>query len=126
MEHARVTENGKTVVKKLGMNPIQRDGMEYEFTLFMDLDLDHVATASKDRTTLFDGKFFKPSTEAGRILIKWLREEEIPEIQGQQPEIPNQGKGGKEESKGQEVQGQVSLWSILFQDGGAGKQTDPH
>jgi hypothetical protein len=100
MEYAQVTENGKTVVKKLGMNPIQRDGMEYEFTLFMDLDLDHVATASKDRTTLFDGKFFKPSTETGRILIKWLREGEIPEIQGKQLEITNQGEGGKEETEG--------------------------
>jgi len=114
MEYTQVTENGKTVVKKLGMNPIQRDGMEYEFTLFMDLDLDHVASASKDRTSLFDGKFFKPSTETGRTLVKWLQEGGIPvniadatgrpEIHGQQPETPNRGNGGKEGSNGQEVQ----------------------
>jgi hypothetical protein len=104
MEYAQVSENGKTVVKKLGMNPIQREEMKKEPTLFMDLDLDHVATASKDRTTLFDGKFFKPSTETGRILIKWLREGEIPEIQGQQPEISNHGKVGKKDSKDRQAQ----------------------
>jgi hypothetical protein len=74
MEYTQATENGKTAVKKLGMNPIQRDGMEYEFTLFLDLDLDHLATATKDRTTLFDGKFFKPSQDTGRSLMAWLGE----------------------------------------------------
>ena len=36
MEYVQVSENGKTVIKKVGMNPIQRDGVEYEFTLFLD------------------------------------------------------------------------------------------
>ena len=75
MEYAQSTENGKAVVKKIGMNPIQRDGMgKYEFTLFLDLDLDHMAAASKDRTSLFDGRIFKPSTETGKTLINWLDE----------------------------------------------------
>lgn len=74
MDYAQVTENGKAVVKKLGMNPIQRDGMEYEFTLFLDLDLDHMAAAGKDRTSLFDTKIFKPSMETGKVLIDWLEE----------------------------------------------------
>ena len=85
MEYTQVTENGKTAVKKLGMNPIQRDGMEYEFTLFLDLDLDHLATATKDRTTLFDGKFFKPSQDTGRSLMAWLGEGK-----GQRSEIGSQ------------------------------------
>jgi len=72
MEYTQVEENGKKSIKKLGMNPIQRDGMEYEFTVFFDLDHNHVATASKDRTSLFDGKFFKPSKETGKILLGWL------------------------------------------------------
>lgn len=43
MEYTQVEENGEKQVKKLGMSPIQRDGMEYEFTVFMDLD--HSLTA---------------------------------------------------------------------------------
>ena len=91
MDYAQTTENGKAVVKKLGMNPIQRDGMEYEFTLFLDLDLDHMAAASKDRTTMFDGKIFKPSMDTGKTLIGWLNEakalpEPTPQEKSDQPD----------------------------------------
>ena len=71
-EYAQVTENGKTVVKKLGMAPIQRDGMEYEFTAVFDLSLEHVVSVSKDRTGLFDGQYFKPDVITGRNLLSWL------------------------------------------------------
>lgn len=72
MEYAQVEENGKKQVKKLGMSPIQRDGMEYEFTVFIDLDQQHTATTTKDRTTLFDGHSFVPTVETGRTLLAWL------------------------------------------------------
>lgn len=72
MDHVQTVENGKMVVKKVGMNPIQRDGMEYEFTVFMDLDQTHTASASKDRTSLFDGQVIKPAPETGKILKDWL------------------------------------------------------
>lgn len=90
MDYAQATENGKAVVKKIGMNPIQRDGMEYEFTLFLDLDLDHMAAASKDRTSLFDGRIFKPSMETGKTLINWLdKGMELPEpLKTENPQKP--------------------------------------
>ena len=72
MEYTQVEENGKKQVKKLGMSPIQRDGMEYEFTVFIDLDHHHTATATKDRTTLFDGQYFVPTVETGKALLAWL------------------------------------------------------
>ena len=72
MEYAQVEENGKKQVKKLGMSPIQRDGMEYEFTVFIDLDQRHTATTTKDRTTLFDGQYFVPTIETGKTLLDWL------------------------------------------------------
>jgi hypothetical protein len=66
-------DNGKTKVVKVGLAPIQPDGMEYEFTAVFDLSIDgHIATASKDRTTLYDGKHFKPSVETGKELLEWL------------------------------------------------------
>lgn len=64
--------NGKAEIKKVGMAPIQRDGMEYEFTTFLDLSLEHVASASKDRTSLFDGRFVKLTPETGKELLNWL------------------------------------------------------
>ena len=64
---------GKKKPIKVGLAPIQRDGMEYEFTLVMDLSVEgHVATASKDRTSLFDGAHFVPTPETGEGLREWL------------------------------------------------------
>lgn len=65
-------EQGKTVIKKVGMNPIQREGMEYEFTVFMDINQDHTASTTKDRTSLFDGKVWTPGIDTGRRLLEWL------------------------------------------------------
>ena len=53
MEHAIETDiNGKTTIRKLGMGIIQREGMEFEFTIVFDMNTDHTATVTKDRTTL--------------------------------------------------------------------------
>jgi hypothetical protein len=58
---------------KIGLAPIQRDGLEYEFTLVMDLSVEgHVATATKDRTRLFDGEHFVPTVATGAALRDWL------------------------------------------------------
>jgi hypothetical protein len=67
-----VNEKGKSAPKKVGMAPIQRDGMEYEFTTVFDLAMDHNAVASKDRTSLFDGQIFKPTAETGKRIMAWL------------------------------------------------------
>ncbi|MCP4898868.1 MAG: AAA family ATPase [bacterium] len=65
---------GKKKPKKIGMAPIQREGMDYEFTTVFDLSVPgHLATVSKDRTSLFDGGApFLPSEETGRQLVEWL------------------------------------------------------
>jgi hypothetical protein len=63
---------GKQVVRKVGLAPIMRDGIEYEFTTFFELDVQHQAYAGKDRTRLFDGQIFRPDAETGRKLANWL------------------------------------------------------
>ena len=63
---------GKKVPKKVGLAPIQRDGIEYEFTTVFDLAMDHNAMSSKDRTGLFDGQVFRPTIETGKLLMTWL------------------------------------------------------
>lgn len=64
--------DGNTRVRKLGLKPVQREGMEYEFTVFLDIDDNHTAVASKDRTGLLDGKTFKLNPQIGRDLMNWL------------------------------------------------------
>lgn len=77
--------NGKQVPKKVGMAPIQRDGMEYEFTVMFDIDMNHNATSTKDRTRLFDGKIFKITPETGEHLLAWLNDG----VTSQQAEVNN-------------------------------------
>ena len=80
------TENGKTKVSKVGLAPIQRDGLEFEFTVVMDLSIEgHVATASKDRTGLFDNSRLTPDSHTGRKLLAWLERHEIPTDLGESP-----------------------------------------
>lgn len=65
-------ERGKKEPRKVGMVPVQRDGMDYEFGTVFDLGLNHTATVSKDRTSLFDGQVFTLSKETGAALRAWL------------------------------------------------------
>ncbi len=67
-----VDSNGRKKIEKLGLAPIQRDGIEYEFTTVFDLALNHTAMVSKDRTKLFDGQYFTPDAEVGKALRQWL------------------------------------------------------
>jgi hypothetical protein len=72
-DYILVDKDGKQVPKKVGMAPEQREGLEYEFTVVLDLAMDHSAEASKDRTGLFDKKLFVPSEDTGKDLMKWLQ-----------------------------------------------------
>lgn len=76
-------DKGKQQPKKVGMAPVQREGMDYEFTVMLDIDQGHIATASKDRTGLFDGEYFKISRDTGAKLLNWLNEgvDEIAELE---------------------------------------------
>lgn len=62
---------GKTVVSKLGMKPETRDNFDFELTLFFDISMSHIATASKDRTQLFEGEEIKITEEVGQRLREW-------------------------------------------------------
>lgn len=66
-------DKGKIVPVKKGMEPVQRSGLEYEFTVVLDMDNErHTATSGKDRTRLFDGKCFVPDENTGIELMQWL------------------------------------------------------
>lgn len=69
-----LNDKGKQTPKKVGLAPVQREGMEYEFTIMLDVDMNHIASTSKDRTSLFDGKFFKLTPETGKQLHAWLED----------------------------------------------------
>lgn len=72
-------DKGKQAPKKVGMAPQVRDGFEYELTAVFDMDMNHHAQASKDRTNLFDGKTWKPDEKTGEEISTWLNTGKVAE-----------------------------------------------
>lgn len=67
--------SGKTVMapRRVGMAPIQRSGMEYEFDLVCDMDLQHTLKVSKARCPAVDSAMaVKPDAAFLAPFIQWL------------------------------------------------------
>lgn len=65
-------KNGKMVPEKVGLKTVQRDSVDYEFTIVFDIDIAHYAKVSKDRTGLFTDKpEFVITQGVGRKIIEW-------------------------------------------------------
>lgn len=70
-EYVMVEKHGKMVPEKVGMWLVQREWAEYEYTLAFDLDINHNATTSKDRTGLFiEKELYQISEQTGKDLIE--------------------------------------------------------
>ncbi len=64
--------NGKMVPEKVGLKPIQRDDLEYLFTLTFEIDRNHIALSTKDRTGLFSNKQGQLINEdTGKLILEW-------------------------------------------------------
>lgn len=53
-KHSIDNSGGKARIEKTGLDDIQRDGFEYDFTIAFSIEMNHMATTSKNRTNLFD------------------------------------------------------------------------
>jgi hypothetical protein len=74
-------EKGKMQPIKVGLAPVQRDAIEYEFSVVLDVAMNHSAIASKDRTGLFADKIFVVTKDHGKIIKEWLNDGEYVEPQ---------------------------------------------
>jgi hypothetical protein len=71
-EYVLAERNGRQVPQKVGMSPITRDGFEFEVSIHFELDQQHKAFCSKDRTGLFmQQEPFVLSEQAGAQIIRW-------------------------------------------------------
>jgi len=72
---------GKQVPRKVGMAPIQRQGIEYEFTIVGDLDLEHRIVISKSRCeALADKVENKPGGKFWSVFVDWLDQGVMPDV----------------------------------------------
>jgi hypothetical protein len=71
-EYVMVERNGKQVPQKMGMAAVTREGFEYELSVSLDVDTEHKASASKDRTGLFmDQPSFIITPATGKKILEW-------------------------------------------------------
>jgi hypothetical protein len=72
----QVEKNGKSinVPRKIGLAPEQRQGIEYEFTVVCDMDLEHRLAVTKSRCDLIADVVSQPGRahEPAQAFAKWL------------------------------------------------------
>jgi hypothetical protein len=78
MEYIMEESQGKKVPKKVGMAPIQRDGMEYEFDVVGDMQSGTFVVSKTRCPALADKSFYHPGAEFAGILREWLGGEPAP------------------------------------------------
>lgn len=72
MEYAQSESDGKKKVQKMGMAPVQSEGIEYEFSVVFDVAMNHECEVSKDRTGLFaKNPIFTITEQVGEDLVVW-------------------------------------------------------
>ncbi|WP_405178693.1 ATP-binding protein [Nocardia sp. NBC_01377] len=66
-------DKGKSVPRKVGTKPVQRDGLEYEFDIVADLDLSNNLHISKTRLPFLNGQVIaQPGAELAIQIADWL------------------------------------------------------
>lgn len=80
MAYTQTESGGKKKVEKLGLQPLQREGMEYEFTVTWDVGMDHMAAGSKDRTGLFNEPCDLTDPKVVKRLMAWLASAPAPAV----------------------------------------------
>ena len=74
-EYVTESDNGRMAPKKVGLAPQQRQDIEYEFTLVLDVDVQkHNAVVGKTRFGQFTDKVFTPqeSVASAEQFLSWL------------------------------------------------------
>ena len=73
-------KSGRTTVRKIGLAPVQRDGLEYEFDVVATIDADNNLIVGKTRCPSIAGAVFnKAGKEIARSLKNWLTDGAAPD-----------------------------------------------
>ncbi len=88
---------GRMVPVKVGLAPIQRDGIEYEFDVVAHLDQEHTLRVSKTRCPWLDQcAVLEPDERVGQTIKAWLVGDAPPELpQASAAEVSARRRGGQ-------------------------------
>lgn len=109
-------EKGKKAPRKVGTKPIQRDGVEYEFDIVGELDLDNVMTISKTRMPALARQIVRqPGIELGEQIGEWLSDGD--------PRLTVSDYRERALSEGQTYESLLTLYSEITNEGLHGAPT---
>jgi hypothetical protein len=78
--------NGRQIPKQVGMELVQRDGIEYEWDILGELDKENILVITKSRCKALSGKSFaQPGAELGEAIKAWLNAGAPPAEQDHRP-----------------------------------------
>lgn len=78
-EYVLEDSNGKKVPKKVGLGYSQRDGLEFDYTVTLNLDQNtHRFSATKDNTHLFEDRYDILTEEDGEAIYNWANSGDAP------------------------------------------------
>lgn len=99
-------EKGRKVPRKVGMASVQRDGVDYEFTVIGDIDVDtHRLYITKSRcSAVADRNYLKAGADLARELRDWLE-------RGDEPDRPAPARQRGEEGPPDEGDDDTPSWT---------------
>lgn len=95
MDYVQTTDaNGRAKVEKMGMAPVARNDVEYEFTIVGELDQSHRLTITKSRCSALADQVAAPhqSAKLAEVLVDWLSSA-TPDPAPHVPPAPERPKG---------------------------------
>ena len=93
-------KNGKQIPKKVGMGQQQDKDISYEYTVSLMIEQDsHIASADKDNTHLFDGRFEVLTEKDGVNLYNWANQGEAPVTKTESPKYESATYSSEDELK---------------------------
>jgi hypothetical protein len=124
---------GKSKPRKVGLQPVMRDGIEYEFDVCGEMDQENTLVITKSRCSkLAGGVFPKPGKELAEILKEWLsaapcsetiERSEVPVAQTSEPEVKN-GTNAAIPTNGPLSEELAGIWKRMCSPRGVAKEFD--
>jgi hypothetical protein len=107
------TGKGTKAPRKIGMQPVMRDGVEYEFDVVGDLDLNNQLEIGKTRCSPLKGQtYLRPGANVARILLEWANDGT-----DARAAAPAPAKGERPSAEANELQGltatEAAAWPAL-------------
>jgi len=118
MDYVQTTDaNGRAKVEKMGMAPVARNDVEYEFTIVAELDQSHRLTVTKSRCSALADQVAAPhqSNKIAETLSEWLSSAEAdpaPHV----PPAPERPRGDHTEPQMRKIQASFKDAGIVDRD----------